>query len=212
MSQSNKPQKLCTNMTQAYKNCQIRHQRKPRSSKVTEALYLFETVMLFISGQMPDDLNTVSINSYVPSLRTTKVQNNDSLIINLYQNITLSFTSHLNETSSVETSLNIYPYEAAETFPNIHFNDSSSVEIPHPCRAVEASQNTFFFIHEGPAQNNDPLIINPCLNIASFFISYPNNFSSLDTPDPYNNTITSSNIYAYGTNEQSFMLPSPFRL
>ncbi|CAG8450609.1 17089_t:CDS:2 [Dentiscutata erythropus] len=160
--------------------------RKSRSPGATEASYSFKTVMSFIGQeQIPDDQNTASINSYEPSLRTTEAQNNDSLIINPYQNITLSSTIHLNETSFVETPPNIYPYKAAEIFPNMfpekpaqdndlliinsyqnitlsstsHFNDSSSLSI-HPCGAVEASQNAFLFIHEGPTQNNDPLIIN----------------------------------------------------
>ncbi|CAG8450558.1 17085_t:CDS:1, partial [Dentiscutata erythropus] len=205
--------------------------RKSRSPGATEALYFFKTVMLFIGQkQMPDNQNTASINSYKPSLRTTEVQNNDSLIINPYQNITLFSTSHLNETFFVETPLNIYRYKAAKTFPNMfpkgpaqdnslliinryqnitlsstsHFNDSYSLNI-YPCRAVEVSQNTFLFVHEGPVQNNNPLIINP---YTSLFISYSNNFFSLETPNPYNNTITSPNIYAYGTNEQSFLLSS----
>ncbi|CAG8450596.1 17088_t:CDS:1 [Dentiscutata erythropus] len=98
-------------------------------------------------------------------------QDNGLLIINPYQNIVLFFTSHFNNSSSVEISLNI-----------------------HLCGAIKASQNA-------PAQNNDPLIINPYLNIIPFFNSYPNNFSYLETPDTYNNIIISSNIYAYGTNK-----------
>ncbi|CAG8785097.1 9659_t:CDS:2 [Dentiscutata erythropus] len=135
MSQSNKPQRLCTNATQACKNCQIRHQRKSRSPGATEASYSLETVVSFIGQeQMPDDQNTMSINSYEPFLRTTKAQNNDFLITNPYQNIMLSSTSHLNETSFVETPHNIYSYKATKTFPNM--------------------------FPEGPAQDNDLLIIN----------------------------------------------------
>lgn len=144
--------------------------------------YSFETIQSFIGqGQTPDDQNTVSINSYEPSFRTTEAFINQESIP-----ITTSINPY--ETSSVQIPLNINPYEAAET-----------------------SQNTFPFIHEGPAQNNGPLIINQYQNITPFFISYSNDPSSLETSDPYNNIITSPNIYTYGTNEQSFLLPSsPF--
>ncbi|CAG8837093.1 43346_t:CDS:1 [Gigaspora margarita] len=273
MPQSNKPQRLRTNATQACTNCQIRRQRceksseedingictycknndlhcenispkkrgrKPRSPGTVDAHHSFETVVSFIDQeQIPDNQNIVSINSYESSFRTIEEQNNDSLIINPYQNITLSSTSHLNESSSVETPLNSYQYGAAET-----------------------SQNSFYFVHEGSTQNNDPLIINPYQNITisstnnfndfssietlhnvhpcgvaeasqniypfvegpaqnndlyqnvtPSFINYSNDYFSLETTDPYtrNNIITSPNIYTYGTNEQVFLLPSiPF--
>ncbi|CAG8751149.1 9157_t:CDS:2, partial [Dentiscutata erythropus] len=189
------------------------------SPGATEAPYSFETVVSFISqGQMPDNRNTASINSCESFFRTTKAQNNDSLIINPYQNIT-----------SVETPLNIYPYGAAKIssnmFPFVYEGPAqdNNLLIINPYHypllailtisllAVKVSQNAFLFVHEGPAQNNDPLIINLYPNITPSFNSYLNNFSSLETPNPYNNIIPSSNIYAYRTNEQSFLLPfSPF--
>ncbi|CAG8550983.1 27138_t:CDS:1, partial [Racocetra persica] len=74
---------------------------KPRSPGTTEAPYSLETVVSFIGqGQMPDDQYTASINSYEPSLRTTKALINQeptpiTTSINLYETITSDFvTSH----------------------------------------------------------------------------------------------------------------------
>ncbi|CAG8825748.1 35233_t:CDS:1 [Gigaspora margarita] len=212
--------------------------RKPRSPGTAKVHCSFETIVSFIGQeQMQDDQNIESINSYESSFRTAEAQNNDSSIINSYQNITLSSTINLNETSSVEAPLNIYQYGAAET-----------------------SQNSFYFDHEESAQNNDPSIINPyqnitlssishfndfssietphnvhscgaaeasqntypCFheesaqnndsyqNVTPSFISYSNASFSLETPDPYtrNNIITSPNIHTYGANEQLFLISS----
>ncbi|CAG8599705.1 12933_t:CDS:2 [Cetraspora pellucida] len=175
-----------------------------------QSLYPFETIQSFVGQeQTHDDQNTASINSYEPSFRTTEAQNNNPLIISPYQNIILSSTNHSNETFSGETPLNIYQYGAAETSQNNNFNDSASVETPlnvHPCGAAEASQNIFPFVHKGPVQNNDPLIVNPYQNVTTSFISYSNDSSSLETPDPYHNVITSPNICTHRINEQSFLL------
>ncbi|CAG8504298.1 26144_t:CDS:1 [Gigaspora margarita] len=210
--------------------------RKPRSLGTAKVHCSFETIVSFIGQeQMLDDQNIVSINSYESSFKTTDAQNNNSLIINPYQNITLSSTSNLNETSSAEAPLNIYQYGAVETSQNSfyfvhegstqnndpsiinplssisHFNDFSSIETPHnvhSCGAVEAPQNAYPCVHEELAQSNDSY-----QNVTPSFISYSNDSFSLETPDPYtrNNIITSPNIQTYGANEQLFLLPSnPF--
>ncbi|KAF0515233.1 hypothetical protein F8M41_017351 [Gigaspora margarita] len=215
--------------------------RKPRSPGTAKAHCSFETIVSFIGQeQMTDDQNIVSINSYESSFRTTEAQNNDSLIVGPCQNLTLSSTSHSNESFSVETPLNSYQYGAAETsqnsfyfvheesaqnndpliikpYQNItlsstnHFNEFSSIEIRHnvhSCGAAEASQNTYSFVHEESAQNNDSY-----QNVTPSFISYSNDSFSLETPDPYtrNNIITSTNIHTYGVNELLFLHPSnPF--
>ncbi|KAF0515232.1 hypothetical protein F8M41_017350 [Gigaspora margarita] len=236
MSQSDRPQISRTNATQACTNCQRRRQRcekpsegdiignctycrnnnlrcentspkkrgrKPRSLGTAKVHSSFETVVSFIGQeQMPHDQNIVPINSYESSFKTTEAENNNSLIIHPYQNITFSSTSNLNETSSVEAPLNIYQYGAAETSQNsFYFVHEGSAQN----NSAEASQNTYPCVHQESAQNNDSY-----QNVTPSFINYSNDSFSLETPDPYtrNNIITSPNIHTYGANEQLFLISS----
>ncbi|CAG8572115.1 14511_t:CDS:2, partial [Dentiscutata heterogama] len=148
--------------------------------------------------------------SFFPFVHDEPSQNNDPLIVNPYQNISSSSTSHLTDSFSVETPININPYRTAEIFQNVflsthegpaqnndpltisssisYLNGSSSVETPiniNPYGTDEIFQNVFLSAHEEPAQNNDPLTISSSIN-------YLNDSSSVETP---------ININPYGTDE-----------
>ncbi|CAG8511746.1 11039_t:CDS:1 [Dentiscutata heterogama] len=116
------------------------------------------------------------------SIYEGSMQNNNPSI-NLFQNITSSFTNYSNDSSSFNTTyLNIHPYGTTD-------------------------------VHIIPVQNNDSLTISPSQNATTSSISYSNDSSSLEIPYPYNsNIINSPNTYTYESNDtfidQSFLLPS----
>ncbi|KAF0483901.1 hypothetical protein F8M41_023183 [Gigaspora margarita] len=154
----------------------------------------------FLHPSSPSDQSTLS--SFFPFVHEELTQNNDPSIINPYQNIILSSTSHLESSTSAQTPFNIHLHQVSEIFPN-----------------TPPSAHTPSSAHGGLTQNNDPLNISPSQNAIPTSIIYLNDSSSLETSDPYNNIITFPNIDNYGTNEafqnafidQSFLHPSsPF--
>ncbi|CAG8521597.1 25958_t:CDS:2 [Dentiscutata erythropus] len=110
MSQSSRPQRLCTNCQTRHRRCERlserdvctycrryglncittpgrRRRRRPRSPRTTEAFYSFEIVMSFISQrQMPDDQN---IKSFIDQEPTSNHQN--TTLINPYETTTSNF-------------------------------------------------------------------------------------------------------------------------
>ncbi|CAG8492672.1 8667_t:CDS:1 [Racocetra persica] len=88
-----------------------RRGRRPRSPRTTEAIYSFETVVSFIGqGQMPNDQNTASINSYEPSLRITETLINQELT-----QITTSINPYETTTTHLGTS---HTYNHISTIPS----------------------------------------------------------------------------------------------
>ncbi|KAF0483900.1 hypothetical protein F8M41_023182 [Gigaspora margarita] len=148
----------------------------------------------FLHPSSPSDQS--SLPSFFPFVHEEPTPNNDPLIINPFQDIIISSTSHLEGYSSAQTPFNIHLHQVSEIFPN-----------------------TSHSVHEGLAQNDDDLlIISPSQNAIPTSIIYLNDFSFLETSDSNNNTI-SPNIDNYGINEafqnafidQSFLHPSfPF--
>ncbi|CAG8761454.1 32918_t:CDS:2, partial [Gigaspora margarita] len=154
----------------------------------------------FLHPSSPSDQS--SLPSFFPFVHEELTQNNDPSIINPYQNIILSSTSHLESSTSAQTPFNIHLHRVSEIFPN-----------------TPPSAHTPSSTHEGLTQNNGPLNISPSQNAIPTSIIYLNDSSSLETSDLYNNIITFPNIDNYGTNEafqnafidQSFLHPSsPF--
>ncbi|CAG8614770.1 6385_t:CDS:2 [Gigaspora margarita] len=95
--------------------------------------------------------NQSFLPSFFPFIHEELTQNNDPSIINPYQNIILSSTSHLEGSSSAQTPFNIHLHRVSEIFPN-----------------TPPSAHTPSSAHEGLTQNNDPLNINPYNNIIIF--------------------------------------------
>ncbi|CAG8803642.1 16845_t:CDS:1 [Racocetra persica] len=125
MSQSSRPQRLCTNCQTRHRRCERlserdvctycrrygldcittpgrRRGRRPRSPGTTEAFYSFEIVMSFVGQrQMPDDQNIESINSYEPSLRITEALINQELTLT---NLFLKLPDHLLTKNHIKSS------------------------------------------------------------------------------------------------------------